>query len=153
MCQRSDIVSILSVGPGQLLGAPGGERAAVEVPDGRGGSSVPVNADAVDAARRSQGGEGLADPAVLRLLEVVGQDSLLVLQLLYEEEHREGHVRSVAGKIGTLGHGEVISVYICATMLQKTSNIVCFFQKFGKYEFLEAIQQCEKKPPFILPIH
>lgn len=135
-CQRSDIVSILSVGPRQLLGAPGGERATVEVPAGRGSSSFPVNADAVDSARRSQGGEGLADPVVLRLLEVVGQDSLLVLQLLYEEEHRGGHVRSVAGKIGALGHGEVISSHICATTLKKTSNIVCFLQRFGKYEFL-----------------
>ena len=91
----------------------------MEVPAGCRSSSLPVNADAVDSARRSQGGEGLADPAVLRLLEVVGQDSLLVLQLLYEEEHSGGHVRSVAGKRGTLGHDKVASVHTCATVLKK----------------------------------
>lgn len=70
----------------------------MEVPAGRGSSSFPVNADAVDSARRSQGGEGLADPVVLRLLEVVGQDSLLVLQLLYEEEHGGGMLEVWQGK-------------------------------------------------------
>lgn len=38
------------------------------------------------AARGLQRGEGLTDPGVLCILEVVGQDSFLVLQLLYEKE-------------------------------------------------------------------
>lgn len=32
-----------------------------------------------------QRGEGLADPAVLCFLQITGQDSLLVLQLLHED--------------------------------------------------------------------
>lgn len=62
----------------------------MQVPARRGASLVSVQADAVEspaaaAARGSEGGEGLADPVVLRFLEVVGQDSLLMLQLLEEE--------------------------------------------------------------------
>lgn len=63
----------------------------MQVPAGRGASLVSVQADAVEppaaaaAARGSEGGEGLADPVVLRFLEVVGQDSLLMLQLLEKE--------------------------------------------------------------------
>ena len=49
-------------------------------------SSVSLYANTVKppTAGGPQGGEGLADPAVLRLLEIVRQDSFLVLQLLYE---------------------------------------------------------------------
>lgn len=39
--------------------------------------------DAVNSpAGRPQGGEGLAEPGVLRFLEIIGQDSLLMLQVL-----------------------------------------------------------------------
>lgn len=59
----------------------------MEAPPDRG--SISVHADAVQPpAGGPQGGEGLADPVVLRLLEVIAQDSPLVLQLLREERHR-----------------------------------------------------------------
>lgn len=50
------------------------------------GRSTSVYADALKApsAGGAQGGEGLADPAVLGFLEVIGQDALLVLQLLHQ---------------------------------------------------------------------
>lgn len=85
----SHISPALSVRPRQFLGAPPREGAAVQVPARRGASLISVKADAVDppaaSAGGSEGGEGLADPVVLRFLEVVGQDSFLVLQLLEKE--------------------------------------------------------------------
>lgn len=87
--------------PQQFLGAPPRKGAAVLVPAHRGASLVSVNADAVEppaaaAAGGSEGGEGLADPVVLRFLEVVGQDSFLVLQLLEKEStDREKRSRKI----------------------------------------------------------
>lgn len=50
------------------------------------GGSVSGYADTVKPPSGGglQGGEGLADPAVLCFLEIAGQDSSLVLQLLHE---------------------------------------------------------------------
>lgn len=46
-------------------------------------SPVSVDPNTVKTPSRSpQGGEGLTDPVVLRILEVVGQNSLLVLEVL-----------------------------------------------------------------------
>lgn len=67
------------------FGAPSRAGASAHVQAQR-GRAVCVYANALDApsAGGPQGGEGLADPAVLGFLEVVGQDSLLVLQLLHQ---------------------------------------------------------------------
>lgn len=80
----SDISSILSVTPRQLLGGPSREGATVQVP-AQCGSSISGDVNIVEppSTGGSQGGEGLADPAVLCFLEIAGQDSSLVLQLLY----------------------------------------------------------------------
>lgn len=78
-----DVLSILFVRPQWLLGAPSREGGAMQVPAQSVGA-ICEHADGVKppSGRAAQGGEGLADPAVLGRLEVAGQDSSLVLQLL-----------------------------------------------------------------------
>lgn len=90
----SDVFSFVSVRPRQLLGSPSRQGATVEVPAHR-RSSVSGNSQAVKSpAGGPEGGEGLADPAVPGFVEIVGQDSLLVLQLLQEEGADGGEQRS-----------------------------------------------------------
>lgn len=82
----SDILWVVPVRPRELLGAPPREGTTVEVPAGR-RSSISGYADSEKSPSTGspQGGEGLADPAVLCVLEIAGQDASLVLQLLYED--------------------------------------------------------------------
>lgn len=74
------------------------------------GSTISGYADGVKppSGGGAQGGEGLADPVVLGLLEIAGQDSSLVLQLL-DTDDTPGCEKGSSEKF--------ISVGICAAIV------------------------------------